>query len=176
MASIRAKTVTQHIAVSEPDEELLKKSVQGRELSPELATFLKNLIRTKKWTRKVTLPSCHDDLAVALVSTSTLKEGGLEILSELHVFFSGATIIEEWQVVGERERIALLPKEIFRAIDISKVRVAGAQVSVEFSVPAVGAQSSETLVKTFDFSGDKPRMAIAPDPLPEEDSGEPSEG
>jgi len=167
MAPIRAKTVTQHIAVSEPDEELLKKSVQGRELSPELATFLKNLIRTKKWTRKVTLPSCHDDLAVALVSTSTLKEGGLEILSELHVFFSGATIIEEWQVVGEREKTSALPKELFTSVDIYKVQVVDGKVQVELTLPLEDG-TEKTIVKTFDFADGGPKTRSVPHPLFEE--------
>ena len=115
--------------MSEPDEEQLKRSLQGRELSPELATFLKNLIRTKKWTRKITLPSSHDDLAVALVSTSTLKEGGLEIVSELHVFFDGDIIVEEWQMVGEREKTSALPKEMFGSISIHKVVLEGNKVN-----------------------------------------------
>ena len=169
------KKSTTKIVIFEPDEEALRNALLDREVSVELDAFLKNLLKRKKWARKINLPSGRNDVAVVLVFTTALKEAGLEIFSELHVFFAGKIIVEKWQVVGERERIALLPKEIFRAIDISKVRVAGAQVSVEFSVPAVGAQSSETLVKTFDFSGDKPRMAIAPDPLPEEDSGVPSE-
>jgi hypothetical protein len=170
------KKSTTKIVIFEPDEEALRNALLDREVSVELDAFLKNLLKRKKWARKINLPSGRNDVAVVLVFTTALKEAGLEIFSELHVFFAGKIIVEKWQVVGERERIALLPKEIFRAIDISKVRVAGAQVSVEFSVPAVGAQSSETLVKTFDFSGDKSRVEIAPAPLPEEDSGEPSEG
>jgi len=167
-AKPRAKVVTQQIAISEPDEDLLKKSLQGRELSPGLTTFLENLIRTKKWAREITLPSSHDDLAVALVSTSTLKEGGLEILSELHVFFAGDIIIEEWQVVGEREQISALPKEIFSSISIHKVIVDGDKVIVELQVPM--SEGTKAILKTFDFAIDGPRSRSVLHPLFEVDN------
>jgi len=159
------KKSTTRIVIFEPDEEALKRALVDREVSPELAAFLKNLLKRKKWARKINIPSGHNDVAVVLVFATALKEAGLEIFSELHVFFAGRIIVEKWQVVGERERIALLPKEIFRAIDIHKVRVEGERVSVEFSLPTTGAQSSEMLVKTFDFSGDQPRVEIASHPL-----------
>jgi hypothetical protein len=164
---------TGRIVLFEPDVDALQKALADREVSPDLGAFLHGLLKRKKWARKINLPSGHDDVAVVLVFTTTLKEAGLEIFSELHVFFAGKIIVEKWQIVGEGERIALLPKEIFRAIDIAKVRVEGLRVSVEFRVPPMGRQSSETLVKTFDFAGEKPRIDVAAGPLIEGESGEP---
>jgi len=166
------KSATSRIVIFEPDEEELKKALVGRELSPSLDAFLKMLLKRKKWARKINIPSGRDDVAVVLVFTSALKEAGLEIFSELHIFFAGKIFVEKWQLVGERERIALLPKEIFRALDISKVRVEGTLVSVEFCVPSIGGRRAETLVKAFDFSGEVPRVEIIPDPLIREEPGD----
>lgn len=162
-----SKSTTHRIVIFEPDEDEVKKALVGRELSPGLAEFLKNLLKRKKWARRINLPSGHNDVAAVLVFTTTLKEGGLEILSELHVFFAGRIAVEKWEVVGESERISLLPKEAFRAIDISKVDVEGARVSVEFTIPMAGGQSS-THVKIFDFSADEPEVRNVPHPLLED--------
>ena len=142
---------TRKIALFDPNEDLLFKALDGREISPGLTRFLKNLVRTRKWARKVNIPSGEEDVAAVLIFTSALKEGGLEISSELHIYFAGKVIAEKWQVAGENERIALLPKEAFRAIDIEKVRVDGARVTIEFTVPILDGQSG-TLSKTYDFS------------------------
>lgn len=163
------KSTTHKITIYEPDEEELKRALVGRALSPDLAAFLKNLLKRKKWARKINIPSGHDDVAAVLVFTTTLKEEGLEILSELHVYFAGKTIVEKWEIAGERERIRLLPKEAFRAIDISKVRVEGSVVNVEFTVPMPGGQSG-THVKAFDFAADGPEERTVPHPLVEIDA------
>ena len=94
-----------------------------------------------------------------LVFSTTLKEGGLEIFSELHVFFEGRIMVEKWQVVGETERTSLLPKEVFEVIDIRKVSVQGAEVSVEFSVPMIGGQST-IATKTSIFPSKTPRCEL----------------
>jgi hypothetical protein len=169
------RDTTSKIVIFEPDEETLQRALVGREVSPELAAFLKNLLQRKKWARKINIPSGHDNVAAALVFTTALKEAGLEIFSELHVFFAGKVCVEKWQVVGERERIALLPKEIFRTVDISKVRIDGARVRVEFSLPSVGAECRESLVRTYDFSGEEPQVELTQEPFNECDSDEPSE-
>jgi len=159
-----SKSSTERIVIHEPDEHRLKKALDGRSVSPGLAEFLKNLLKRKKWAQKINIPSGHDDVAAVLVFSTSLKEGGLEIISELHVFFSGKIRVEKWQVVGELERTSLLPKEVFRAIDISKVGVDGARVSVEFSVPMNGGDSS-TLTKTFDFSIEDAEVRMVSHPL-----------
>jgi hypothetical protein len=168
------RDTTSKIVIFEPDEETLQKALVGREVSPELRAFLKSLLQRKKWARKINIPSGHNNVAAVLVFTTALKEAGFEIFSELHVFFAGKIFVEKWQVVGERERIALLPKEIFRAVDISKVRIDGARVRVEFSVPQVGEGYSETLCKTYDFSGEEPRVELTAEAFhdPDEPSGE----
>ena len=171
--SMRRDT-TSKIVIFEPDEETLQRALVGREVAPELRAFLKNLLQRKKWARKINIPSGHNDVAAVLVFTTALKEAGLEIFSELHVFFAGKVFVEKWQVVGERERIALLPKEIFRAVDIRKVRVDGARVRVEFSLPSIGEDCRETLLKTYDFSGEEPRVELTPEPFNERDPDEPS--
>jgi hypothetical protein len=160
------KSTTKRIVLFEPDEQQLKQALAGRDLSPGLVDFLNNLLKTKKWTRKINIPSRHDDVAAVLVFTTALKEAGLEIFSELHVFFAGKIMVEKWQVVGGAVRTSLLPKEAFHEINIDKVRVQGAQVNVEFSVPTSGGHSG-ILTKTFDFSVDEPKMRIVPHPLDE---------
>lgn len=157
-------STTKRIVLLEPDEEQLRDALVGRDLSPGLVAFLKNLLRTKKWSRKINIPSDHDDVAAVLVFTTALRAAGLEIFSELHVFFAGKTMVEKWQVVGAAEQIALLPKEAFQAIDVDKVRVQGAQVTVEVSAPVIGGHSS-TLIKVFDFSIEGPEVRVVPHPL-----------
>ena len=168
------KSTTKRIVLFEPDQEQLNHAMVESDLSPGLVEFLKNLLKAKKWARKINIPSGHDDVAAVLVFTSALKEAGLEIFSELHVFFAGKTMVEKWEVVGESEQISLLPKEAFRAIDIHKVRVQGAQVNIEISVPTVRGHSG-TLVKTFDFSSEGPEVRIVPHPLLESGFIDPNE-
>jgi hypothetical protein len=158
------KFTTGRISLREPDEEHLKRELVGREISPELFQFLKNLLKAKKWTRKINIPSGHTDVAAVLVFTSQLKEAGLEIFSELHLFHLGKTIVEKWEVCGETEQTNRLPKEAFMAIEIDKVRVNGPEVSIEFRVPT-STGDTETIIRTFDFSDGAPGIRIVPHPL-----------
>ncbi len=150
-----AKSTTANIVISEPDEEQLRSSLQGREVSPELRKFLLNLLKTKKWTRKITLPSTHENVAVVLVFASSLKETGLEIVTELHVFFNKKIIVEEWQVVGENEKTSAIPKEAFTSMCIQKVVVEGdSRVHVGLQVPhspCFGRQRVKIIEKTLRF-------------------------
>jgi len=136
----------------------------GRVISPELTEFLKNLLKAKKWARKINIPSGHTGVAAVLVFTSQLKEAGLEIFSELHVFHRNKTIVEKWEVCGETEQTYRLPKEAFMAIEIDKVRVHGPEVSIEFRVPT-SEGDTETLLRTFDFSEETPGIRVVPHPL-----------
>ena len=163
------KSTTKKIVLFEPDEGQLKEALAERDLSAGLITFLKNLLKTRKWTRKINIPSSHDDLAAVLVFTTALKEAGFEIFSELHVYFAGKVMIEKWQVIGESEQISLLPKEVFHAIDVNKVRVQDGQVIVEVSAPTIGGHSG-TLFKTFDFTVEEPSVRFVPHPLLEPNS------
>jgi hypothetical protein len=160
------KSATKKIVLFEPDEDQLNKALAGRNLSPGLIDFLSNLLKTKRWTRKINIPSGHNDVAAVLVFTTALKEDGLEIFSALHVFRAGKIMVEKWQVVGGAERISLLPKEAFHAINIDRVRVEDDQVNVEFSVPTIGGHSG-ALMKTFDFSIEGPEVRMVPHPLDE---------
>ncbi len=81
----------------------------------------------------------------------------------------GKVMVEKWQVVGESERTSLLPKEVFRAIDINKVGVEGVEVTIEFSVPMIGGNST-SVTKTFDFSIEDREVRIVPHPLLEHPS------
>ena len=166
-----AKSVTARIVISEPDEEALERNLQGRELTPELRNFLLNLVKTKKWTRKITLPSSHENVAVALVFTSSLKETGLEIVTELHVFFDNKIIIEEWQVVGESEKTSAIPKEAFTSMSIQRVLVEGAFVHVELFAPLPDGKG-KIVAKSFDFDAEEPRFRSVPHPLLGESSCE----
>jgi hypothetical protein len=161
-----SKSTTSRIVIFEPDEEKLRKALVGRDITPGVVAFLKNLLKRKKWTPKIVIPSGQDNVAVVHVFTTGLIEAGLEIFSELHVFFAGKIMVEKWLVSGGAERISLLPKEAFHAININKVRVKGAQVNVEFSVPTIRGHSG-TLIKTFDFSIEGPEVRIVPHPLDE---------
>lgn len=157
------KSTTKKIVIFEPDQAQLKRALEDRELSPGLIKFLENLLKTRRWTRRINIPSGHQDLAAVLVFTTALKEGGLEIYSELHVFLAGEVMVEKWQVVGEDEQISSLPKEAFAAIDVEKVRAQGSKVTVEFSAPVVGGRSS--LTKVFDFAVDGPSVRFVAHPL-----------
>jgi len=159
------KSTTGRITIIDPEVEGLERVLADRDLAPGLITFLKDFLKKKKWARKINIPSGYNDVAAVLVFASTLKKRGLEIFNELHVYFAGKVMVEKWRVVGETDRISLLPKEVFRAIHINKVRVEGTQVTVEYNVPMAGGQSSDTLATTFDFSGEAPAVRIAPHPL-----------
>ena len=159
-----SKSSTKRIVLFEPDSEQLNTALEGREISLALLEFLKNLLKTKKWPRKINIPSGSDDVAAVLVFTTALRERGFEILSELHVFYGGKVMVEKWEVVGETEQISLLPKEALQAIDVEKVRVEGPRVTVEFSAPFVGGRTW-TLVKTFDFSEAGNELRFVPHPL-----------
>jgi hypothetical protein len=158
------KSSTARIILFEPDDEQLTNALADRNLSEGLVTFLKNLLKTKKWTRKINVPSDHDNLAAVLVFTTALREAGFEVFSELHVFYAGKAMVEKWQVVGEGEQISLLPKEVFHAIDVDKVRIENGQVIVEVSAPIIGGHSG-TLIKTFDFTVEEPGVRFVPHPL-----------
>lgn len=164
LGSKRGKSDSRKIAIFEPNQEGLEQAVIGRDVSPGLAEFLKNLLRRRKWVRKINIPSGRDDVAAVLVWTTTLKPGGFEMLSELHVYFAGRTMIEKWEVAGESERIRSLPKEAFQAIDITKIRVEGAVVTLEFTVPRPGGKSS-AYVTTFNFDGREPDVRTVVHPL-----------
>jgi len=158
------KLLTSRISIFEPDETQLVKELIGREVSPGLMSFLKGVLKTKKWTRKINIPSGHDDAAAVLVFTAAMKEGGLEIFSELYVYLCGQTLIEKWQVCGEGRELAGLPKEALNAVEINKVSVDGQQVTIEFQAPMPGGYS-EVIVREFDFSVERPRLTIVPNPL-----------
>ncbi|WP_157447654.1 hypothetical protein [Chthoniobacter flavus] len=150
--------------IFEPNQADLDKAVLGRDVSAGLAKFFENLLQRKKWVRKINIPSRHDDVAAVLLFTTTLKEGGLEILSELHIYCAGKTMIEKWEVAGEWQQIRSLPQESFQAIDITKVRVDGNVVSVDFTVPSSEGQSGLYFTQ-FDFSSDEPPVRTVPHPL-----------
>lgn len=163
-----SKYATRHILISEPDEEQLELGLEGRELSPALLKFLKTLIKTKKWTRKINIPSSHDGTAAVLVFTSELKESGLEIFSELHVFLDGKTLVEKWQVMGENTEPLALTEGSLGAVEIEKVWVEDPRVHVRLKVPMPNGDS-KTLIKTFDFALEGSRIRIVPHPLLEKD-------
>lgn len=163
-ASGGGKSDSRKIDIVEPSQECLDKAIIGRDVSAGLAQFLKNLLRRQKWVRKINIPSGQDDVAAVLVWTTTLKSGGFEMLSELHIYFAGRIMVEKWEVAGEMERIRSLPQESFQAIDITKVRVEGEVVTLEFTVPRPGGESS-AYVTTFDFTGGEPDVRTVVHPL-----------
>lgn len=159
-----SKKTTARISVIEPDEDQLAQRLAGRDLTPELFAFLRNIVKTRKWLRKINIPSGHDDAAVVLVFTASLKDGGFEIFSELHVFLAGKVLVEKWLVCPEGESIAYLPKGSLRAIEIRKVHVHAPEVTIEFLAAAEAGQN-DLLVRKFDFSADRPTVEIVPHPF-----------
>jgi hypothetical protein len=157
-----AKSSTKKIVLFEPDQGQLTTALHDRHLCPELIKFLTNLLKAKKWTRKINIPSNHNDVAAVLVFTTALKEGGLEILSELHVYYAGKVLVEKWQVVGENDEISDIPREMFSAIDILKVRADGSRVTIEFNAPVAEAP---TLSKVFDFAQEGSTVRFVPHPF-----------
>jgi len=149
------KEMTRKVVISDPNEELLEIKLQGRTLSPELSRFLKSLVKTKKWTKNITIPSTHDSVAVALLFTSSLKEAGLEILSEIHVFYCGRTYVEVWEMLPETEHPTSLPPGIFSSVDVGKVRVNGSLIYVEMLV-FQSEGTKKRVLKTYDFGGEEP--------------------
>jgi hypothetical protein len=158
------KRESRRIAIFEPNQRDLDEAVIGRDVSGGLAEFLANLLRRKKWVRKINIPSNYDDVAAVLLFTTTLKKGGLEILSELHIYCDGRAMIEKWEVAGEWEQMRSMPKEAFQAIDITAVRVDADMVSVEFTVPSSKGRSGSYVTK-FDFRGDGPAVRTVLHPL-----------
>jgi hypothetical protein len=149
------KKKTQKVVISDPDEELLEIKLEGRALSPELSIFLKSLVKTKKWTKNITIPSGHDNVAVVLLFTGNLKEVGLEILSEIHVFYEGKVFIEVWEVLPETAHPTTLPTGIFSSVNVERVLVSGSLIYVEMKVYlADGAK--KRILKTYDFSNEEP--------------------
>ena len=144
------KEMTRKVVISDPNEELLNSKLEGRTLSPELSRFLKSLVQTRKWTKNITIPSTHDNVAIALLFTSSLKAHGLEILSEIHVFYCGKTCIEVWEMLQENEHPTSLPPGIFNSVDVGKVRVHGSLVHVEMRVLLADGNKKRVL-KIYDF-------------------------
>jgi hypothetical protein len=155
------KEMTRKVVISDPNEELLQTKLAGRTIAPELFRFLKNLVKTRKWTKNITVPSTHDNVAVALLFTSSLKEAGLEILSEIHVFYCGRTYVEVWEMLQETEHPTSLPPGIFSSVDVGKVRVSGTLVNVEMRVHQSDGIKNRVL-KTYDFAEEEPTVRTRP--------------
>jgi len=160
-----SKSVTRRLLVFDSDEDLLKKHLAGRDVSPELRQFLKMLLKGTKWPGKINIPSGHNNLAAGQIFSSRLKQGVLELFSELHVFLEGVTLVEKWPILGERDTISTLPKETFTAVEIEKVRLQeDGTVEVRIKLP-VPDGTRKTVVRTFDFSGTQPSVRVVPNPL-----------
>ena len=158
------KAGTTRIVISEPSEDQLESGLKSRELAPELVSFLRNLMKANRWTRKINIPSARHDLCAALVFTSTLKESGLEIFSELHVFFAGRVMVEKWQVVGETEQTSALPQEAFSSVDIPKVRLNG--TCVEVAIIGIGRGGElRTDTRRFEFGSEAQDARVVRHPL-----------
>jgi hypothetical protein len=153
--------MTRIVVISDPDEKLLETKLEGRTLAPELSRFLKSLVKTRKWTKNITIPSTHDNVAVALLFTSSLKEAGLEIRSEIHVFYCGRRHVEVWEMLPETEPPSSLPPGIFNSVDVGKVRVSGPMVYVEMRVLLAGGVKKRVL-KTYDFTKEEPTVETRP--------------
>jgi hypothetical protein len=160
---LRNKSTTRKIVLSEPDEELLRIHLMGRTLTPKLDSFLKKLSCSRKWMRKIYIPSNHENLAAAIVYTTDLTEHGLEITCELHVFLEDTAIVEKWYVLGENQQPRSLTREMLRPLDIEKVRLCGRRVYVVLKMPWRRGKAHVT-VRTFAFvkGCQSPRFVLNP--------------
>jgi hypothetical protein len=161
------KSTTSRILAVEPNEELLHAAIGGRNLSPELLRSLRRLLTSRKWAQQVNIPSTHNAVAVVMVFTSALKEGGLEILSEMHVFYEDKRIVEQWIVVKEKERTTASKTHALQELGIEKVRVEGTKVHVSVRGP-VADGALRTVVKTFDFAEEPHGVRVVPHPFAQE--------
>lgn len=144
---------------------MLIKHLAGRDVSPELRNFLKTLLKGSKWPGKINIPSGHNDLAAAQIFSSKLKQGVLEVFSELHVFLQGVTLVEKWPVLGEADRISTLPKETFTAIEVEKVRLLeNWMVQVRIRIPGADG-TGKTVTRMFDFGGNQQPVRVVANPL-----------
>ncbi len=116
----QSKAVTQNIVVTEPEAEHLDKQLLDRLFSPELLRFLRSVVKRNKWTKKITLPSTHENTAVVLLFKSDLKNGGLEIVTQIHVFYDGRTFVEEWETLPEAMHPASMPAKTWNFIESRK--------------------------------------------------------
>jgi hypothetical protein len=164
--SNQQKSTTSRLLAFEPNEELLHTATEGRQLSPELMSGLKRLLNSRKWAQQVNIPSSHNAVAAVMVFTSSLKEGGLEILSEMHVFYEDKRIVEKWIVVEEKEPTSSQRPRVFRAAGIEKVQVDGTKVHVSVRGP-LAAGGFKTIVKTFDFASEPHDIRVVPHPFVE---------
>jgi len=162
--TLTQKAMTRKVVISDPNEALLKTKLEGRILSPGLSRFLNNLVKTRRWTKNITIPSTHDNVAIALLFTSSLKEAGLEILSEIHVFYDDRTYVEACEMLQESEHPTDLPPGIFNSVEVGKVRVQGTLVQVEMRV-LLADGTKKRVLKTYDFFSDPP--AVQTRQLPE---------
>jgi hypothetical protein len=158
------KATTRRFLTVDPNEERLLEAIEGRRLSPELVKNLKRLLKSKKWARQINIPSTHDGVAAVMVFASSLKEGGLEILCEMHVFFEDKKIVEEWMVMEENQPPSSLTAGVFRAAGIEKVRVEGTKVHVAVRGPLESGEL-KTIVKTFDFAEEPHDVRVVPHPF-----------
>ncbi len=115
--------------------------------------------------RIINIPSGYEDLAAALIFTTDLKEGGLEISGELHVFCEDREIIEHWEVLGEHEETSSLPQNMLRSVEIRKVSIRGNQVSVALGMQ-LASGGAQVAVRLFDFVEGSPGARVAPYPFP----------
>ncbi len=160
-----SKSVTRQLLIFDSSEDLVRKHLAGREASPELRQFLKTLLKGTKWPGKINIPSGHDNLAAGQIFSSRLRQGILEVFSEVHVFLEGVTLVEKWPILGETDRISSLPKETFTATEIEKVRLIDDWiVQVRIKIPARNG-TTKTVVRMFDFSGNQPGVRFVPNPL-----------
>lgn len=126
---IEKKNLTARIVIDDPDPKDLVEHLKGRDLSPDLVSYLKQTVqRHKGGTRKINIPSTHKNVGVVLLGKAKLEETHLHMQDELHVFFAGKVVVVKWLVRGEEG--LCVPEDVFSVLEIKKVKVEGEQVDV----------------------------------------------
>ena len=152
--------MTARIVLEDPEKEDLKGHFANRNICPKLLDYLRKLVATHKGgTRKINIPSNHDNVGVVLLGSSSLEETHLQMHDELHVVYDGRVVVIKWEVMG-KEGFSVPIKE-FSSLEIEKVRVEGKQVTVNL----VSLKNNFDIVVDFELYKDESTILNIEHPL-----------
>ncbi len=121
--------MTARIVVEDPELKDLENHLAGRKICPLLLDYFRKVVAIHKGgTRKINIPSTHNDVGVALLISSSLEETYLQIHDELHVYLGGKVVVIKWKVRGEEG--FCVPEKDLRQLEIKKVSVEEEKVDV----------------------------------------------
>ncbi len=130
--NMNQKNMTARIVVENPELKDLENHLAGRKICPLLLEYFRKVVAIHKGgTRKINIPSTHDNVGVALLGSSSLEETFLQMHDELHVFFAGKVVIVKWEVRNEDG--FCVPTADLSTLEIKKVQVEGEKVTINLT-------------------------------------------